>query len=632
MAGSASGIVDILINLVKKGTGATDAAGDLGKLQGASKDTDKSLESLTSTLLGQAAGYLSLAGAVGGFIALSKAAISEAAETETGMARLNATLIATGHGSEISAGQIDKIATSLMGVSTFDDESIVATYNALMKYESIPTGNLEQITRIAMDMSAAMGGDLQSNAESIGRLLETGLIPRTWGWSEALKEQVKKQVDAGDTAGALATVMEKLNGQFSGQAAAQLDTYNGKFLVLHNSWDEFLETLGGANLETGKGALDYLNRATISATQLVSITQTLTAENYKLLTPLEKGAALFAVYNTPGGPFKTLPFLFRDLSDTVWGYADALGMAREESNSFRGTSRDLKNDFDDLDDAMEKAGYKIKTMDWVGLASGINDAADATDMFGFSITNTTNLLKQEQAEFGFIVNFAKQYETNIKNVADAEAALLAAENDLAAARAKWGEGTQQVIDAQDKVGGLTAKLGEAQQASLDATNEMIAGFLQAQLSIDGTFDEGDMKAVLDYRREVGLLSAEAYNAALAALQIAQNLASLRNVSVSVDIYETTHRSVINTTTPHRYASGGTIEAGTAIYNEDPTTRPETIVTSAGGDVLTRQDAMAAMGGGQGVTIVYSPTISLGDREEITTVLLPLVRQALREAG
>ena len=181
-----------------------------------------------------------------------------------------------------------------------------------------------------------------------------------------------------------------------------------------------------------------------------------------------------------------------------------------------------------------------------------------TDMFGFSVQEGADALQQANEEFGFIINFARQYESNLKNVKSIEEELKQAEEELfAMSQPGWKGTADQVQTAQDKVDGLKVKLGEAQQASLDATNEMIAGFLQAQLTADGSFTEADIQKVLNYRLAVGLLTQEAYEAALEALNIAKNLASIPaevNSNVNVNTNYTTTGALYNPV--HGQAKGG----------------------------------------------------------------------------
>ena len=214
---------------------------------------------LSSALLSTLGSVMSAAGGIALLTSEIHKSIVAASEAETGMMRLDATLKATGRGSEISSGQIDQIAISLMKVSTFDDDAIVNAYNAISKFESVPTGNMEQIVKTAMDMAAAMGGDLADNAESIGRLLESGLIPRTWGFSTALKAQIKAQIEAGDTAGALNVTLAALEKRYGGQDAAQLTTYAGRWKQLANNWGNVQESVGAKLLPALKNVADGLN-------------------------------------------------------------------------------------------------------------------------------------------------------------------------------------------------------------------------------------------------------------------------------------------------------------------------------------------------------------------------------------
>jgi len=168
-----------------------------------------------------------------------------------------------------------------------------------------------------------------------------------------------------------------------------------------------------------------------------------------------------------------------------------------------------------------------------------------------------------------ITGFAKQYETGVQNIATAEGNLKTAEDELAALRkARYREYGKTITEAKQKVNDLTGALSDAKQASMDATSEMIAGFLQTQLTMDGNFSEADMKKVLDYRLAMGLLTQEAYDAALQALQVAQNLAAIPAETYS-RVYLTTYTQTIHQKTieenPGRtytgYAEGGR-------FNED----------------------------------------------------------------
>lgn len=216
----------------------------------------------------------------------------------------------------------------------------------------------------------------------------------------------------------------------------------------------------------------------------------------------------------------------------------------------------------------------------VGLATNnmSDDLEDSVDSFG----------EAEQAAEDFaqklsnIVNFAGTYRGAMENLRDAQAEY-AIESEkirrslqfyntlltdggatlewykqhLDDVAAEYGVMSDEYLKARDEldnigkayetaggmVGYLNGKLEEqkqkvldAQQAVRDAVNEMVAGFLQEQLAIDGTFTEEDMQKVLNFRLATGLLTESEYAAAQAALQLAQNIAMLGNK----EIYVTTH--------------------------------------------------------------------------------------------
>jgi len=203
-----------------------------------------------------------------GFTQFLQEIVSLAAESETVMTRLNTTLIASGRDGEITAEKLEKIAGHLQNMSAFDDESILSAYNAIAKFESIDTGSMDAIVRSAMDMSAALGGDLASNAEAIGRVLETGVIPRAWAFDAALKEQIKTMVETGDSAGALALMLDELSKRYGGQAAAQVNTYAGATAALKNQFDQMKESIGGSFLPS-------LTKAITAVSQFYSIMNSL---------------------------------------------------------------------------------------------------------------------------------------------------------------------------------------------------------------------------------------------------------------------------------------------------------------------------------------------------------------------
>jgi len=204
-----------------------------------------------------ALGVVSTIGAA--YVGFLVSTIEPAADAETANVRLAAALKATGRDAEITGPQLAIMAQSMMKMSTFDDESLKAAFQILSQFPSIPTAAFEDLTLAAMDLSAATGENLLPNIEAIGRALETGVIPRTFGFSAALKEQFKDQVAAGDSAAALATMMDGLS-RYTGQATAEVTTYNGQVKQLQNNWSEFKENIGSQFIPSLAGLMGWVNK------------------------------------------------------------------------------------------------------------------------------------------------------------------------------------------------------------------------------------------------------------------------------------------------------------------------------------------------------------------------------------
>jgi hypothetical protein len=206
--------------------------------------------SITKGVLAGNAAFEILERGIGAVVEVIHESVAAATEAEAVNVRLAAALHATGRDAEISSSQLEGMATALEHASAFDDEAIKSAYQALSQFENIPTDKINSITRAAMDMTAAMGGDLASNAEMIGRILETGVIPRTYGFSIALRQQIQAEVAAGQSGKALADVLGAIQARYGGQAVAQMNTAAGATERLKNSWSDYLESLASPMLPT----------------------------------------------------------------------------------------------------------------------------------------------------------------------------------------------------------------------------------------------------------------------------------------------------------------------------------------------------------------------------------------------
>jgi phage-related minor tail protein len=100
------------------------------------------------------------------------------AEGNRVMAQTNAVLKSTGGVAGVTAQQVDELANSLLRKTGIDDEAIQSAENMLLTFTNVRNvvgdqGNIfDQATTAALDMSTAMGTDLQSAALRVGKALQ----------------------------------------------------------------------------------------------------------------------------------------------------------------------------------------------------------------------------------------------------------------------------------------------------------------------------------------------------------------------------------------------------------------------------------------------------------------------------
>ncbi len=193
------------------------------------------------------AGKAGLAGAVLGLGFAVKAGFSEFMEAERVTAQTNAVIKSTGGVANVTAGEIDKLASSLMRKSGVDDEAIKSGSNMLLTFTKIRNetgkGNdvFNQATRATLDLSVAMGKDMQSSAILVGKALNdpikgVGALSRAGvQFTADQKEMIKGMVEAGDTMGAQKLILKELETQFGGSAEAAGKTFGGQVNIAKES-------------------------------------------------------------------------------------------------------------------------------------------------------------------------------------------------------------------------------------------------------------------------------------------------------------------------------------------------------------------------------------------------------------
>ena len=211
------------------------------------------LQGIGQGLAGMAAQLGSKAlGAVTDFIGGS---IDEASQWNSVFAQTQAVVASTGEAAGLTAAEMGEMATAMSasaGQSLFSDDAILGAQNVLATFTNIKGENFGNATQSILDMSQALGIDLDSAAMQVGKALNdpvAGLAALSRSGVQFTAEQeamIKAMVEAGNVAGAQEVMMKELNTQFGGSASAAVDTYAGQQVVLKEKFADIQQTLGMA--------------------------------------------------------------------------------------------------------------------------------------------------------------------------------------------------------------------------------------------------------------------------------------------------------------------------------------------------------------------------------------------------
>lgn len=197
--------------------------------------------------LGKAAGVAGLALGAGLAVA-AKLGFDELAQGQKVAAQTAAVIKSTGQAANVTAGHVEELSEALMKKSGVDDEVIASGQNMLLTFKKIRNevgaGNdiFDQATKATLDLSVAMGTDMQSAAILVGKALNdpvaglTSLTRKGVQFTKAQKEQIKALVESGQTMKAQKIILAELESQFGGSAEAAGKTLPGQLAIAKESF------------------------------------------------------------------------------------------------------------------------------------------------------------------------------------------------------------------------------------------------------------------------------------------------------------------------------------------------------------------------------------------------------------
>lgn len=178
--------------------------------------------------------------------------IEAAIEQERVERQLAAVLESTAGAAGVTEQAAKDLASSYQRLTTFGDEVIIGAENMLLTFTNVSgnTGVFQRAIGATLDLATAMDQSLKESVLKVGKALndpirgvselrEVGIT-----FSDAQIAMVASLTETNRLAEAQGVILDELNRQFGGSAAAAKDTFGGAVKSLTNAWGNLLEEIG----------------------------------------------------------------------------------------------------------------------------------------------------------------------------------------------------------------------------------------------------------------------------------------------------------------------------------------------------------------------------------------------------
>jgi hypothetical protein len=204
-------------------------------------------------------GVTKLTGAVSDFFS---GGIADAHDANLVFAQTQQVIKSTGGAAGVTAQQVADMAGSLSaasGKSLFGDDDIQRGTNMLLTFTNIKE-TLPDATQAMLDMAQATGTDAGGAAVQLGKALNdpvagiSALSRVGVTFTDQQKEQIATMMEAGNVAGAQGVILQELNKEFGGSAAAAAAADGGMA--------QFRDRMGEVGESIGQSALPLIQQFT----------------------------------------------------------------------------------------------------------------------------------------------------------------------------------------------------------------------------------------------------------------------------------------------------------------------------------------------------------------------------------
>ncbi|MDD5517865.1 MAG: phage tail length tape measure family protein [Candidatus Omnitrophica bacterium] len=477
----------------------------LGKTGKTAKETGGMFDGLGKNIANLAAGYLTLQGAA---MAINYV-IDAAAEAEVVQAQLNAVLESTAGAAGMSSDELNDLANSLSQLSGTDDELIVKQEAVMLTFTKISKEVFPEAMEAALNMSAALGQDLQSSVIQLGKALNdpiqgvTALRRVGVMLTDQQEKQIKVLVEQNDLLGAQKMVLAELQTEFGGAAEAMGNTYTGSVNKLKVSIGNLAETIGSVFLPELQKGIDKVAEWINSLVYAIEV-------ELKINQAVEDGKITREEAN-------------RIINEYTWGTMTAADAEEWLAEKTGETTEATKDSDKALDDRIQSIEANRKAMSGLGdeerwlkkreqeLKETMEELSTVmAGRLGEEMDNYGEKLLDINKDLG---DLQSQIDEHIAKIGELNQELRGEHNKDACKRIK-----EQIQEEQDKVAELRGEYSELEGSIKDvaeehaiATRKIIFDILQQQLAMDGlTQQEAD--ALVTVAGKWGLIDQETQDA------------------------------------------------------------------------------------------------------------------------
>ena len=353
------------------------------ELTGFSGNIKKGIGSLAGMVFGAAIAGL----AIGAFTKFMKASVNAAAEAEQAQAQVEAVLRSTGEAAGLSMRDIQAYSGELQKLSGVEDDYFMKMQAVMLTFTRVTKDSFMDATKAALDMSVALGTDMQSSVIMVGKALNvaSGDVAGASMAMSAMKrvgvafttdqiDMAKKLIETGDAAGYQALILKELNVEFGGSAAARLNTYAGKVDALKVAFGNAQEAVGQYVIES-KLLLSVLE-STINFTNDVTDGVVLYNKAKKLGIDIE--GSWFNSNRYVNGVLVDQEDILRMVSSAEYENSDALSEATRAAGKMATGIADLNYDLEEQAAAAEAAAQATNEYykSVIGMVPQIQDLKD----------------------------------------------------------------------------------------------------------------------------------------------------------------------------------------------------------------------------------------------------------------